>query len=90
MGSVPRSCCSVREALDSTRTGLLALALGHKLFILLRTLPTCDPGEHPSDEAANFTRHDITVVYDVLAKVTNGMQVEIRDRAKRPSDRIKR
>jgi len=42
------------------------------------------------DEAVNFTKHDITVVYDVLAKVTNGMQVEIRDRAMRPSDRIKK
>ena len=87
---MPRSCCSVREALDSTRTGLLAVALGHKLFFYSGLYPSCDPGEHHSDEAANFTRHDITVVYDVLAKVTNGMQVEIRDRAMRPSDRIKR
>ena len=29
-------------------------------------------------------KHDITVVHDVLAKVTDGMQVEIRDRAHAP------
>jgi hypothetical protein len=89
-GSVPRSFCSVREALDSTPTSLLALALDHKLFFYSGLYPPCDPGERHSDEAANFTRHDITVVYDVFAKVPDGMRVEIRDRAMRPSDRIKR
>jgi hypothetical protein len=90
MGAVPRSFCSVREALDSTPTGLLALALDHKLFFYSGLYPPCDTGERHSDEAANFTRHDITVVYDVFAKVTDGRQVEIRDRAMHPSDRIKR
>ena len=65
---MPRSCCSVRKALDSTRAGLLALALGHKVFFYSGLYPPCDPGEHHSDEAANFTRRDITVVYDVSAK----------------------
>ena len=75
-GSVPRSFCSVREALDSTPTS--CLALDHKLFFYSGLYPPCDPGEHHSDEAANFTRHGITVVYDVFAKVPDGMPVEIR------------
>jgi len=70
-----RSSCLGARSLNSSSTHLY---------------PPCDPGEHHSDEAANFTRHVITVVRDVLAKVTNGMQVEIRDRAMHPSDRIKR